>query len=200
MADRIPTGITRKHILAALDDLDAGIRHRFAQSTLYDVLHEDRRYSPKAVIGIAAGKILGEQLGPYDLKGGLNSKCFRILEGTGFTIVTKGGTDPFPDEIDENGVHKEGSVQRVFVNKYERNPKARRKCIKHYGVVCRVCSFDFERAYGALGEEFIHVHHLIPISTIGADYSVNPIEDLRPVCPNCHAMIHKRRPPFGLDG
>jgi hypothetical protein len=41
------------------------------------------------VIGLAAGKILGKPLGPYDFKGGLKSKCFRILETHGFTIVTK---------------------------------------------------------------------------------------------------------------
>ncbi len=41
---------------------------------------------------------------------------------------------------------------------------------------------------------------LRPISQIGEDYEVDPIEDLRPVCPNCHAVIHFRDPPFTIEG
>jgi 5-methylcytosine-specific restriction protein A len=44
--------------------------------------------------------------------------------------------------------------------------------------------------FGPEAEGFIHVHHLIPLSTIGTEYLVDPINDLRPVCPNCHAVIH----------
>jgi hypothetical protein len=45
----------------------------------------------------------------------------------------------------------------------------------------------------------IHVHHLRPQSSIGKRYRVNPIADLRPVCPNCHMVLHLRccgRPRF----
>ncbi|MDB9470225.1 hypothetical protein PN480_18680 [Dolichospermum circinale CS-1225] len=31
------------------------------------------------------------------------------------------------------------------------------------------------------------------------EYEVDPIKDLRPVCPNCHAMIHRRLPPLSID-
>jgi predicted HNH restriction endonuclease len=54
-----------------------------------------------------------------------------------------------------------------------------------------VCGFDFVAAYGELGDGFIHVHHVRPLSDIGEEYEVDPIKDLRPVCPNCHAMIHR---------
>jgi 5-methylcytosine-specific restriction protein A len=50
---------------------------------------------------------------------------------------------------------------------------------------------DFEKMYGEIGHGFIHVHHIIPISTIGEEYKIDPIKDLVPVCPNCHAMLHK---------
>src|SRR5215510_1040823 len=99
MPNKIPSGIARGHIVAAIRDLDRGARHAFGESTGYDVLFEGRRYAPKAVIGLAAGKISGTPLGPYDFKGGLKSKCFRILEANGFTIITKGETHPFPDEV-----------------------------------------------------------------------------------------------------
>ena len=86
-----------------------------------------------------------------------------------------------------------------MVTKYERNPYARKTCIDYYGLSCYVCQFNFENKYGELGKDFIHVHHLKQISEIGKQYIINPIDDLRPVCPNCHAMIHKRKEPYTID-
>lgn len=197
--NKIPEGINQQHILAAIRDFDAGLPHSFGESTGYDVLYEHRRYPPKALVGLAAGKILGTPLGPKDFKAGLRSKCFRVLTTNGFTIITKAETSPFPDDVEEDEVHIEGAVQKVAVNRYERNPEARQKCIKHYGASCQVCDFDFERVYGPIGEGFIHVHHMVPLSEVGAQYIVDPINDLRPVCPNCHAMLHKRKPPYTVQ-
>jgi len=92
----------------------------------------------------------------------------------------------------------EGKPNEVLVTKYERDPKARKKCIEHYGCSCSVCSFNFEEVYGEVGKNFIHVHHLKLVSTTGED-EVDPMKDLRPVCPNCHAMIHKRKEPFSIE-
>ena len=102
------------------------------------------------------------------------------------------------DEMGPESGHTfpEGAVTRVTVNKYERDPAARKNCLKNYGHQCNVCDLDFEDKYGDIGREFIHVHHLKELSTVGPGYEVDPIEDLRPVCPNCHAMLHKRRPAF----
>lgn len=88
----------------------------------------------------------------------------------------------------------EGAVKQVTVNKYERDPRARRACLDEYGFKCVVCDLDFEIKYGERGKGFIHVHHLRDLSDLGPDYRVNPVEDLRPVCPNCHAMLHTQRP------
>lgn len=199
MSNKIPSGIARQHIVAAIHDLDHGVIHAFGESTGYDVLFEGRRYAPKAVVGLAAGKVTGAPLGPYDFKGGLKSKCFRVLEANGITIITKGEMHPFPDEVGESGEHIEGAVQRISVNRYERDPEARTKAIEHHGLRCLVCSFDFQTAYGPLGEGFIHVHHTVPLAQIGESYVVDPIKDLKPVCPNCHAMLHKRLPPYTID-
>jgi hypothetical protein len=96
----------------------------------------------------------------------------------------------YPDEIPDDPSFPEGAKTIVTVNRYERNPQARQKCIEHYGIRCCACDFDFEARYGPHGAGFIHVHHLKPLSTIGEAYEVDPVRDLRPVCPNCHAMIH----------
>jgi len=105
----------------------------------------------------------------------------------------------FPDEVDSTQEFREGAVTKILVNSYERDLKARQKCIDYYGSSCSVCNFNFSRVFGQLGEGFIHVHHLRPISEIGKEYIVEPIEDLRPVCPNCHAMIHRRSPPLSIQ-
>jgi 5-methylcytosine-specific restriction protein A len=191
----IPDGISAEQIHRAMDWIDAGKPHYFAESRDYDVLFNGRRYSPKPLIGIAAAEIVGEQLRPTDFSAGLKSRCFRILESLGFQIVAKPEPTQFPNEIGP-GEHREGHVTSVIVNRYERDPVARAKCITYHGCRCSVCEFDFAEKYGRIGEGFIHVHHLKPLAAIGEAYDVDPINDLTPVCPNCHAMMHRRRPPF----
>lgn len=102
------------------------------------------------------------------------------------------------DEVSNTSL-LEGAKKKIYVNAYERNSEARKKCIENHGVICSVCNFDFAKVYGSLGEGYIHVHHLKPLSEIKKEYKVNPIEDLRPVCPNCHAMLHKRKPTLSIS-
>ncbi|ADT70057.1 conserved hypothetical protein [Pseudoalteromonas sp. SM9913] len=96
----------------------------------------------------------------------------------------------FAEEVNE--LLKEGARKTITVNAYERNPEARNLCIKEYGTRCCVCDFSFVEFYGKRGEGYIHVHHLTPVSEIKSEYDINPIRDLRPVCPNCHAMLHRK--------
>lgn len=93
----------------------------------------------------------------------------------------------------------EGASTRVLVNAYERSSVARRRCLEVHGSTCCICRFDFGETYGTVAKGYIHVHHLRPLSEIGDAYVVNPVEDLRPVCPNCHAVLHLRAPAFTLD-
>ena len=93
----------------------------------------------------------------------------------------------------------EGKSKQVFVNVYERNNEARKACIKHYGPKCQICNIDFGLKYPSIGNGFIHVHHLKMVSEINSEYKVNPISDLIPVCPNCHAMIHQRKIPYTIS-
>lgn len=99
-----------------------------------------------------------------------------------------------PEEIEAPEQYVEGASKTVSVNTYERNSNARENCIAHYGYTCAVCDFDFEKAYGAIGEKYIHVHHVVPLSEIRKEYVLDPIKDLIPVCPNCHAIIHRAQP------
>lgn len=105
----------------------------------------------------------------------------------------------YPNELDVYIEYSEGKTKQVLVNSYERNPIARKKCIDYFGLNCQVCDFNFEEKFGELGKDFIHVHHRIDIATIGSEYSVNPIIDLIPVCPNCHSMLHKKQPAYSIE-
>ena len=105
-----------------------------------------------------------------------------------------------PEEVEERADSlAEGALRRISVNAYERNARARQLCIDRYGVACMVCGFNFGQTYGLIGEGLIHVHHLKPLSEIRESYTVDPVRDLRPVCPNCHAMIHRNAVPLGIE-
>src|SRR5436190_16281862 len=89
--------------------------------------------------------------------------------------------ETLPEEIQFPERFAEGARTAVWVSAVERNPAARRACIRHWGTRCMVCNFDFAKFYGHLGAGFIHVHHLKPISEVQGEYEVDPVNDLRPV-------------------
>jgi 5-methylcytosine-specific restriction protein A len=123
MSKMIPDGVTRQHIVEAIRDLDKGVDHPFGESTGYDVLFEGRRYPPKAVVGLAVGKLTGRSLGPYDFKGGLRSKCFQVLEGHGFEIISKGETSGLRFRLQDNlwrarrGIHSCSPYRAASANR-----------------------------------------------------------------------------------
>ena len=104
-----------------------------------------------------------------------------------------------PEQINFDETLIEGAIQEIHINSFERNKEARRICIEHYGAKCIICGFIFQNFYGSVGRNYIHVHHLIPLSDISHEYEIDPINDLIPVCPNCHAIFHLRKPPFTIN-
>lgn len=104
-----------------------------------------------------------------------------------------------PEEIVSPNVFTEGATISIFVNAYERNHKARKACLKHYGYACVVCGFNFEERYGKHGKGIIHVHHIVPLSQVRKTYEVDAVNDLRPVCPNCHAFIHSKSGSYSIE-
>jgi len=123
--------------------------------------------------------------------------------GSGFWALRKKHPAPdqvkLPEEVPSESTYNEGGVEKILVNRYERDSRARAECIGRYGATCYVCGFDFVNVYGDVMAGFTHVHHLKLLSMVGAAYVVDPIQDLRPVCPNCHAVIHRREPPYTVD-
>ena len=110
----------------------------------------------------------------------------------------------YSEELEINDIIFEGAKKVIMVNSYERNRRGVNICLEYYKelnnkIVCEVCGFDFEKVYGELGKDKIHVHHKKPISEIGNEYILKPKEDLVPVCPNCHMMIHSRKPAYSVE-
>lgn len=94
---------------------------------------------------------------------------------------------------------EEGELREVIQSEYERNSAIRALCIRAHGNRCLVCGVSFAEAYGSAAAGIIHVHHLEPLGMVRQSHIVNPLKDMIPVCPNCHAVIHRRTPPFTPD-
>lgn len=177
------TRYTRVLSFSITDDFLTWIRRDFGDSAL-----------AKAVSAVT------QHLDYYEKRTGGNLRTTRdILAKHASLLANSLDTFVSPEEVSPGTTHLEGRVRQILVNVYERNPAARAACIAHYGPTCSICAFDFGETYGDLGKGFIHVHHLKELSSIAAEYEVDPIHDLRPVCPNCHAMLHKGDPPPSLD-
>ena len=121
-----------------------------------------------------------------------------VIEALRELGIGRGDNRLFQEELGVEHPLVEGTSFTVKVSVFERNPVARQKCIAYYGTNCFVCGFSFSAAYGRYAENYIHIHHLIPLASIGKQYIINPITDLRPVCANCHSVIHLRQPPYGI--
>ena len=146
-----------------------------------------------------------------DLRGSVNGRrtVHRVLAPNAvqrLLHLAAHGIDPGPDGIgafglsgeaagvlDADGTVIEGASKLVHVLRYETDPRARERCIAAHGTSCKVCGIDFGATYGDFADGYIHVHHKTPVHQAAADgeYELDSINDLVPVCPNCHAMLHR---------
>ncbi len=91
MPQSIPPGLTRDHVLRAVADLDGDTSHPFGAPTGYELVHGDKRYAPKAVVGLACRYHLSRVLKPDEFSGGeAPGQANFVLRKLGFTVVRKG--------------------------------------------------------------------------------------------------------------
>jgi predicted HNH restriction endonuclease len=121
----------------------------------------------------------------------------KLVGGQAVEVSERLPTETLPFE--DQKLFREGKVVQVFVNRYERNQSARIKCIAHYGHKCQVCGIDFGETYGDIADGFIHVHHKTQLADIGDEYEVDPINDLVPLCANCHSVVHLTKPALTIE-
>lgn len=148
------------------------------------------------------GKMASQQWTPQASGISVKQELVDQLEAVWFDFLTtqKIRYNPFILHEDERQkTYTEGIANQVTLTRYERNLFARKLCLQNQGYSCTVCGFNFEQVYGDIGKEFIHVHHLTQIAKIGKEYNVDPMSDLRPVCPNCHAMLHRKKDGVSIE-
>lgn len=92
--------------------------------------------------------------------------------------------------------YPEGALTTVQANRYERDRRNRAAAIAIHGTACKGCDLEMGARYGSVATGFIEIHHVTPVSQLGAGYVIDPEYDLLPLCPNCHAVVHRRTPPF----
>lgn len=89
------------------------------------------------------------------------------------------------------GTYPPDAVTAATVNRFEQDPDARRMCLAFHGASCAACGFSFEVSYGPAGSDAVDVHHVVPPALLGPAYELDPVADLIPLCPNCHAVAHQ---------
>ena len=115
------------------------------------------------------------------------------------SIIQNDNKNRFSKQTKQFRRYREGKPRIINYKTYDRSLPARQECIGYYGYDCSVCGFNFEAIFGDLGKNYIEVHHLKQIADIGEEYRIEPIKDLRPVCANCHRMLHKQRPALSIE-
>lgn len=187
----------RKAVINAIEEFNTLGRdeflakYSFKRARIYFLIYEGKQYDCKPVLWAAYQFQFGEPL-VARASGGVNKTVRPHLQNMGFQVVAEfiqEASVALPEEAGAQDLW-EGAKQTITVNSYERSVAARAECIEHHGSACCVCGFDFAANYGETFLGFIHVHHLVPLSEIKVAHKVNAKEDLRPVCPNCHAVIH----------
>ena len=97
-------------------------------------------------------------------------------------------TIPLPGSLPQD------TLREVAVNRCEHDPDGVQRCVAFHGTSCAACGLSMEQMYGPAGASFIQVHHIVPPSAMSPDYVLDPVSDLVPMCPNCHAMAHRGSP------
>ncbi len=177
------------------------------QQTLFVEAELDCLFDPatEAILGLdilSTGNLAAQRWTPQSSGVAIKPNVVDELEAVWYDFLSTTKRSPagfFAQGPQPANSFMEGSPSQITLTRYERNPYARKVCLQQYGYACAVCQFNFEKAYGSLGKEFIHVHHLNQLAHIGQAYSIDPITDLRPVCPNCHAMLHRTKAGLSIE-
>jgi hypothetical protein len=108
-------------------------------------------------------------------------------------------TEADASEVGSDTYAVEGRKYQGIYTRYERSRSNRAIAIVVHGTTCAVCGFNFEQAYGETGAGYVEIHHRIPVHLMFEERVVDPIEELVPLCSNCHRMVHTQDPPITTD-
>lgn len=114
------------------------------------------------------------------------------------TLKTDSGMEFGADDIIGQQGHRyiEGRIIDVVSQRRERDPAAREACLSEYGFNCFACGTNLRQRYSGLKKELIQVHHEEPLSQTSGEREFDPIATMKPLCPNCHCVVHSRIPTY----
>jgi len=118
-----------------------------------------------------------------------------------FVFTSPPGEIPAIPEEEEEGnegqllsrIHRYRERDKILVQK-----KKLRFLDKYSRLFCQCCGFDFEMKYGERGKNFIECHHTKPVSELSLGEKTR-LSDLVLLCPNCHRIIHRKKPWLSID-
>ena len=108
-------------------------------------------------------------------------------------------------EVIDDMVIREGQLSTRTIEYRTRSRQLRNIAVQHYShcgtIACVACCFEYGKAYGAIGHGHIHIHHLKPVSFLqGEPLNLEcALQNVRPLCANCHQMAHTKTPPLSMD-
>jgi hypothetical protein len=183
---------TRKQLLAMIAQRPIDLTPK-AKFTDDDLELDSRRYKAETIARIRQlppGALIRWEHAEHFLGTYVSQSDFDPVEAARFLHAIAGHDGASP------GAFLEGRGRQMLLTRYERSWEARERCLSEHGHSCKVCDFNFAAAYGAeVGGKYIHVHHIVPLAQAGTR-RIDPVSDLIPVCPNCHAMLHSQTPPM----
>lgn len=119
MPQSIPKGLTRDHVLKAIADLDAGFAHPFGKPTGYELVHGEKRYAPKAAVGIAFRHLTGQILPPSEFSGReAPGQANYVLRRLGFRVTVKESKSA-ADESQAGKTWSDTEVQLIVANYFD---------------------------------------------------------------------------------
>ena len=193
--------VTAEHIWHAVQRLVSGpVHHPFGKSRGYDVLADDgSRLAPKAVFGLAASDVFGFEVGPNHFKGGPGTRCFNVIDRSGFVILPKDAETPTRETLSDPEDRKwvEGQPRlKIHLSRERASGLARAKKKEfarlHERLYCEECGLRPDEVYGSdFGHACIEVHHKAPLHERSTEGETT-LDDLMCVCANCHRIIHRR--------
>lgn len=77
--------------------------------------------------------------------------------------------------------------------------KLKKECLEYYGAICEICGFDYGYTYGEAFESKIDIHHVQGGREEELSPNTDPVQDLIPICHNCHLIIHSKTPSYTVD-
>ena len=114
-------------------------------------------------------------------------------------VVATLPTEEVEESVESDVIgYPEGTFKTVQTNRYERDRRNRAAAIAIHGTDCKGCGLQMDERYGSVAAGLIEVHHITPVSELGEAYLLDPVKDLVPLCPNCHAVVHRRSPPLAI--